>query len=228
MRLWGEIFASSHLDLIHSSNSYHNHIHSAEAIFSAAIFLETEFNQEMVTKYAPYLLFAMMCHDIEHNGSYNKKPYELEILAVKAMKRISNSKEMVYHWNKEIKLEYGNIERFQRIVSRIILGTEFTIGLRKNIKSYLKNNKNPFVRLNLLANESDIFIAVLEKYGFDKGLILAEEQKKPELSTIEGRLYFLEHLAKYNSEASEKLGIKKHIYEQIKILKNEDTKRLKI
>ncbi len=100
------------------------------------------------------------------------------------------------------------------------MGTEFKIGVQANLKAYEHNDKNnPFVRLNTLANEADIFVSVLQLYGSEKGFLLAEEQNMPSLATEQGRMFFLENLAKYTSEASKKLGIQEHITEQVKTSK---------
>lgn len=91
-REFGEMFAQSHPDLTYSPNAYHNQIHSAEAIFSAAIFVKEDLNSKELDKYAPYLLFGMMCHDIEHNGGHNKQPYELEKISCSIYERTFKSK----------------------------------------------------------------------------------------------------------------------------------------
>lgn len=219
-REFGEKFAKSHPDLTYSPNAYHNQIHSAEAIFSAAIFAKEEFNSKELDKYAPYLLFGMMCHDIEHNGGHNKQPYELEKLAVQSMKEHLNQKEMKTFWENNLQEDYGKLSHFQRRIARLILGTEFKVGVQANLKAYESNDKdNPFVRLNTLANEADIFVSVLQLYGSEKGFLLAEEQNMPSLATEQGRMFFLENLAKYTSDASKKLGIQEHISEQVKTSK---------
>lgn len=220
-RDFGKFFTESIKDLQYSPNAYHNQIHSAEAIFSSAILLKDEFNNKELQQYAPYLVFAMMLHDIEHNGGHNHFPYELEKLVVNTMKKVLNTPEVKNYYNSYLSSEFGSLLRFQRRIERIILGTEFKVGVAKNVQAYQHNtNNNPFVKLNTLANEADIFISVRHDLGIEKGELLAVEQNDPNLATQQGRLYFLEHLVHYVSNASKKLGMQSYLQEQIIDLKN--------
>lgn len=136
------------------------------------------------------------------------------------MKEHLNQKEMKTFWENNLQEDYGKLSHFQRRIARLILGTEFKVGVQANLKAYESNDKNnPFVRLNTLANEADIFVSVLQLYGSEKGFLLAEEQNMPSLATEQGRMFFLENLAKYTSDASKKLGIQEHITEQVKTSK---------
>lgn len=245
-RKFGEMFIVSQPDLNYSPNAYHNQIHSAEAIFSAAILIKEEFEQQEQILYAPYLLFGMMCHDISHNGSHNTFPYELENLAVNAMKKQLNTKDIQSYWNTYLQSDFGSLHRFQRRIKRLILGTDFKIGIEKNIQAYEKyintngkdnynkinkdNNNymqdnqhriknNPFISINTLANEADIFVSIMNDFGKEKGLLLSVEQNQPQIATKEGQLFFLEHLARYVSYSSKKLGIPDYINKQIKMIK---------
>lgn len=220
-RDFGKFFTESIKDLQYSPNAYHNQIHSAEAIFSSAILLKEEFNNKELQQYAPYLVFAMMLHDIEHNGGHNHFPYELEKLAVNTMKKVLNTPEVKNYYNSYLSSEFGSLLRFQRRIERIVLGTEFKVGVAKNVQAYQHNtNNNPFVKLNTLANEADIFISVRHDLGIEKGELLAVEQNEPNLATQQGRLYFLEHLVHYVSNASKKLGMQSYLEQQIIDLKN--------
>lgn len=220
-RNFANFFIKSIEDLQFSPNDYHNQIHSAEAIFSSAILIKEELTKEEIFYFAPYLLFAMMCHDIEHNGSHNRKPYELEKLAIETVKKQFKSLFVQVYWENHFYNDYGSLLFFQRKVERIILGTDFKTGFQKNIKAYQKNYSNSvFVRLNTLANEADIFVSIMEELGHEKGLLLAKEQQQPYLASHEGRLFFLENLAKYTSIASKKLGIQDYLNIQIQKLKN--------
>lgn len=230
-REFGKFFTDRIKDLQTSPNAYHNQIHSAEAIFSSAILLKEEFNEQQLQQYAPYLVFAMMLHDIEHNGGNNIKPYELEKLAVNSMKKVLNSNEVKNYYNTHLAQNFGNLLRFERRIERIILGTEFKVGVAKNVKAYQNNlDNNPFVKLNTLANEADIFVSIRHDLGIEKGELLALEQNQPNLASNQGRLFFLEHLVHYVSNASKKLGIEQYLQEQIFELKNtinKPTKKLK-
>lgn len=220
-RNFAKFFITSIKDLQSSPNAYHNQVHSAEAIFSSAILIKEELNKEQVIHYAPYLLFAMMCHDIEHNGGHNTTPYELEKLAIKTVKKQFESLFIKNYWNKYFYQKYGSLLHFQRKIERIILGTDFKIGVEKNVIAYKKNySNNIFVRLNTLANEADIFVSIMDELGNEKGLLLAQEQKQPQLATQQGRIFFLEHLAHYVSIASKKLGVQDYLNSQIHKLKN--------
>lgn len=223
-RDFGKFFTENISDLKYSPNAYHNQIHSAEAIFASAILLKEEFNEKELQQYAPYLLVAMMLHDIEHNGGHNTTPYELEKKAVSAMKKVLHSEEVTTYWNYHLAKEFGSLLRFGRRIERIILGTEFKVGVSKNVKAYQNNiNDNNFVKLNTLANEADIFLSVRHDTGVEKGQLLAVEQNDPSLSSIKGRLYFLEHLVHYVSNASQKLVMERYLQQQILDLKNTTT-----
>lgn len=233
-RKLGEMFIVSQPDLNYSPNAYHNQTHSAEAIFSAAILIKEEFEQPEQILYAPYILFGMMCHDISHNGSHNTFPYELEILAVKAMKKQLNTQDMQSYWNNYLQSDFGSLNRFKRRIQRLILGTDFKIGIEKNLQSYEKNinvknnyvnerhhriKNNPFTSINTLANEADIFVSIMNEFGKEKGVLLSIEQNQPQIATKEGQLFFLEHLARYVSKSSKKLGVQEHINNQIEMIK---------
>lgn len=218
-RKFGELFIQQQPDLNFSSNAYHNHIHSAEVIFSSAILIKEEFKESEYTHYAPYLLFAMMCHDINHNGSHNQFPYELENLAIQSVKKALNQEIFINYWNHYLQNEFGSFTRFQKRIERIILGTDFKFGIEKNIVSYQKNIKNnPFVRLNTLANEADILVSIIHSFGQEKGSLLSIEQNNPQVATKEGQLFFLKHLARYVSNASKSLQINNYILKQIEAL----------
>lgn len=220
-RKFGKFFTDSIPDLQYSQNAYHNQIHSAEAVFASAILLKEEFNEKELSHYAPYLVFAMMLHDIEHNGGHNTKPYELEKLAVNTMKKVLHSENVKTYYNTYLKAEFGSLLRFERRIARIILGTEFKVGVAKNIKAYMNNdNNNNFTKLNMLANEADIFLSVRADFGIDKGQLLAIEQNQPNIATEQGRLFFLEHLVNYVSDASQKLGMQTYLKQEILDLKN--------
>lgn len=214
-RIFGEKFAKSHPDLNYSPNAYHNQIHSAEAIFASSILVKEEFTKEHLHHYSPYLLFGMMCHDIAHNGKTNQYPYELEKKAVQSMKEHLNTPEFESLWKNNFEKNYGDFSHFQRRLTRLILGTEFKVGVEANVQDYEKNKNEPFNKINMLANEADIFVSVNEYFGNEKGMLLSEEQKMPALATEKGRMFFLEHLAKYKSDASKKLGVQEHINYQI-------------
>lgn len=220
-REFAQFFISSLKDLQFSPNAYHNQVHSAEAIFSAAILLKEEFEPNEIPIYAPYLLFAMMCHDIQHNGGHNTTPYELEKMAVNAMKKVLNQDCVKLYWQNHFMQNFGKICHFQRKVERIILGTEFNVGVGKNVVAYLANkNNNHFVKLNMLANEADIFVSIMNNIGQEKGQLLSVEQNQPQLASSQSRLYFLENLAHYVSKASQKLAIEQYLNHQINELKN--------
>lgn len=219
-REFGEMFIASQPDLTYSPNAYHNQIHAAEAIFSAAILIKEEFNSEECLHYAPYLLFGMMCHDIAHNGSHNIVDYELENMAVKSMKKSLKTLDFQSYWSDNFQEEFGSLSRFQKRIQRLILGTEFNVGIKKNVKTYTHNIENsPFVRINTLANEADIFVSIMNHFSKEKGLLLSIEQKAPTIATKEGQLFFLEHLAYYVSNASQKLGIHNYLSQQIESIK---------
>lgn len=219
-RKFALFFINSLKDLQSSPNAYHNQIHSAEAIFSSALLIKEELSEAEVLHYAPYLLFAMMCHDIEHTGGHNQTPYELEKLAVNSVKQQLKSIFVQTYWEDNFLQQYGSLLHFQRKIERIILGTDFKFGVQKNIKAYQNNSSNNiFIRLNTLANEADIFVSIMDELGNEKGLLLAQEQKQPQLATQQGRLFFLENLVHYVSIASQKLAIQDYLKNQIHYLK---------
>lgn len=223
----GQLFVEHLKDLQFSPNSYHNQFHSAEAVLSAAYLIKSEFNSSTTLQYyAPILLFSMLCHDIEHNGSHNTYPYELEQKAVYAIKQCyEKTSQIQYVWDKLIPL-YGLWNQFLPIVEHIILGTDFKSGPIENSKNYqliehnnFNNHTDNLKRLNMLANEADILLSVLSPTGIARGILLAEEQNQTQISSWAGRLFFLEKLVTYTSQASKQLDIQENIEQQIQNIK---------
>lgn len=221
---WGELF-SSHPDLQYSPNAYHNHYHAAEAVISAAVLLKEEFNDNhnTLSYYGPILLFSMLCHDLEHSGGHNNYPYELEEKSYLSILQFFNKNNTLNNfWNEHLLPYYGQWDSFNTIIKEIILGTEFTHNPQINAKNYLNSShhviytKNNILNtLKLLANEADILPSCLKYIGEERGIKLSLEQNNPKISSNEGRLYFLSHLANYHSKASQILHIKEYIHQQI-------------
>lgn len=236
--LLGQLFIEQLKDLQFSSNAYHNQFHSAEAVLSSAYLIKAEFNSKLnlsdtLQYYAPILLFSMLCHDIEHNGSHNTYPYELEQKAIQAIKQCYESTSPIQHvWN-NLAPFYGQWNDFVAIIETIILGTDFKFGPIENSKNYQLIKDNSFNnslenlnRIKMLANEADILLSVLSPTGIVRGILLAEEQKQPQICSWAGRLFFLNKLVTYTSQASLDLGVQEHIEQQIQYMQSITTDAL--
>ena len=207
----------SHPDLQNSDNAYHNHFHTSEAIISGAYLAKAEFDNS--SHYGPILLFAMMGHDIAHNGGNNTYDYELEIKAVSSMEKfVSENPQIEKFWNKNFAKEYGSWENFSDTVSGIILNTDFKTGPRENSSNY--KHGNSITQLKMLANEADILPSCISTLGPERGVMLGVEQNNPAVGSWKAREFFLDKLAVYASEASTKLEIPRHIKAQIKSIQS--------
>ena len=216
-REWGHKFAH-HPDLKHSSLTYHNHFHSAEAVLCAAWLGVAEFGIESI--YPGMLMFAMLCHDIAHTGKHNEYDYHLEAQAVASMRTFLNE-DMKNYWEHNLRKRYGEIERFLDEIETIILGTDFKNGPKHNQQNYrqAENSENyPLYQLCMLANEADILPSVIIATGVQRGQWLAQETGNPGLATWQGRVYFLRELATFESRASRVLSVPEHIVEQLHVI----------
>lgn len=216
----------NHEDLKHTTNSYHNNYHAAEAIISSSYLMKNEMNKENAMQYGPILFVAMMFHDVAHTGGVNNYEYELEIKAINSMKAYFNDHQSIKnYWNINLEKQYFDFNKFIEVLEKIILETEFKVGVKNNIVQY-KENPNIENKLKLLANESDILISCTSILGPERSVMLQVEQKQENLCNWNSRLYFLENLVKFESKASLELGIKQHIMEQVAAIKAVTTSKL--
>jgi hypothetical protein len=211
---------SNHPDLVNSENPYHNHIHSADAIISASFLAKEEFEGQSLKNNGAMLLFSMMLHDIQHNGGHNEFDYQLEKAAVSSIHSYMDSNpELREYWQDNLEKEYGTWNSFVKKVESVILGTDFKNGPTVNLKNYEKNPLD-LNKIKLLANEADILASCTSDLGPKLGLALSQEQNNPGIASWKGREFFMEKLAKFGSVASEKIGIKKHISEQLDVIRS--------
>lgn len=208
----------NHPDLIQSSNAYHNHLHSADAIISASFLAKEEFSSQELKVNGSLLLFAMMCHDIAHNGGHNNFEYELEIAAVNSMNNyVIIHPELLNYWNNNLKDAYGEWHTFSQKLESVILGTDFKNGPITNLKNYEQNPIN-INKVRLLATEADILPSCTSTLGPALGLLLAQEQNNPNIGTWQGREFFIKNLVKFGTLASKRCGIQEHIDIQIEVI----------
>lgn len=209
-------------NLLKNENAYHNEIHAADAVICAATLLKEEFSLEELKTNGPILLLAMLFHDISHNGKNNEYDYQLEQEAIKTLNLFINKNlNLNIFWEKKLKINYGELKEFFGYINEIILGTDFKNGPIENIKNY-NNNNNGLIKINklkMLANEADILPSCISSLGPELGLKLAKEQHNVNISSWKHREYFLEKLAIFGSNASNRIGIQSHIDNQLKTIK---------
>lgn len=209
---------SNHPDLIHSENKYHNQVHSADAIVGASFLAKEEFSEKELKINGSILIFAMMCHDIAHNGKHNNFDYELEKAAVSSFQSyIKNNPDMLTYWSQNLERQYGSWENFEKKIEAVILGTDFKNGPVVNLKNYKEDCIN-LNKIKLLANEADILPSCTSNLGPQLGLLLSQEQNNPGVGSWKGREFFLANLAKFGSTASQAVGIQSHIDAQLAVI----------
>lgn len=215
-RGFGELFFNLP-DLVFNKNAYHNQYHSAEAVLSASVLLNYEFEQIQRKLIGPFLLFSMLCHDVAHTGEHNNFNYELEQKAVNEISHyIEENRDILIYWKKNMQDVYGPWSLFFDTIKSIILGTDFKVGPLKNSKKYKLGNYKS--QLKMLANEADILASCLSSLGPQRGALLALEQNDSKIGTWGGRCYFLKNLALYKSVSSQRLNINLHIKNQISVI----------
>lgn len=199
-------------------NPYHNAVHTAQVMWSGNI-LASEVGIEDKNKWLPKFILALMFHDINHNGKFNAFPYQLEIIAGETFETyLLEEKHLKTLWIENATSEDGDLKNLIGFVKRLIMGTEVSTDVPKNIKDYEENKNHTLLQtLLVLAQEADVLPSALPRVGKKNGELLAVEWNNPKVASDSGRLGFL-NMIKYVSDAAKTLEIPKMIQVQKEVL----------
>jgi len=192
--------------------SYHNQSHFREVCLSMALLLgtqsvifpsSTEESPWKVSNHESWiLLLSAICHDLGHDGSTNKYPFELE----------KRSVGLFQEFLEEIPLTLFERKEMVNSIEPIILATDpkYFPTLIDKFNPESRPNRSDY--LSMLMVEADLLASVLPNKGKILGERLADEWRlsNPEAATSvktnKGRLYFLQHIH-FISPQSKALGV---------------------
>lgn len=192
-------------------NPYHNGVHTAQVMWCGSILAPKKMLEDN-PHWFPKFMLALMFHDVSHNGKTNVFQYQLEILAGEAFEAHLNKESKLRNiWEANFYQDYGEWQEMIEFVKRLILGTEVTTDVPKNIKDYEASEKHNLLQVLLvLAQEADVLPSALPNIGRKNGELLAKEWSNPAVSSDNGRLGFL-NMIKYVSKSAKALGIQEMI-----------------
>lgn len=192
--------------------SYHNQDHFKDVCLSISLLLraQTEIassldqaaSWKVSDQEAWSLLLCAVCHDLGHDGSVNKHPFELEKRSIELVQEFLEKSSLTLFERKEI---IGTIEP-------IILATDPRYLPTLLDKFITGNNLQRSDYLSMLMVEADLLASTLPNRGKILSERLSEEWQltNPDaaasVKTKKGRLYFLEHI-RFISPQSHALGI---------------------
>jgi hypothetical protein len=192
--------------------SYHNQDHFKDVCLSISLLLraQTEIassldqaaSWKVSDQEAWSLLLCGVCHDLGHDGSVNKHPFELEKRSIELVQEFLEKSSLTLFERKEI---IGTIEP-------IILATDPRYLPTLLHKFITGNNLQRSDYLSMLMVEADLLASTLPNKGKILSERLSEEWRltNPDASvsvkTKKGRLYFLEHI-RFISPHSSVLGM---------------------
>lgn len=185
--------------------TYHNREHIHDVLISWAFLCATG-QTELDSDCQLTVMTAMIGHDLCHDGTFNKHPYQLEKQAWRDIAPLLQ--------------RAGVAERKQRVIMAIVLATDPHRYRRLSagpIDTTLRRGMS-------LAVDADLFASILPRNGFAAGNRLASESRKAgmganagRLATLEGRSAFLRSLPRLSS-AMKSCGMEVLINHQIKVI----------
>lgn len=199
-------------------NEYHNAVHTAQVMWCGN-FLAPKKMLEQDKRWFPKFILALMFHDLGHTGKHNTFKYELELLACDRFDIFLNAnKKFKMLWDHYLEHENGDWKEMIEFVKRLIIGTEVTVDVPKNIEDYESTSEHTLLQVLLvLMQEADVLPSALPNVGKVNSEKLALEWNNPNVSSQQGRLSFLK-MIKYVSKSAKSLGIPEMINIQIKEL----------
>jgi len=192
--------------------SYHNQNHFKDVCLSMTLLLRAQTEivpllaQSSPWKFSDHeawiLLLCAVCHDLGHDGSVNKHPFDLEKKSVELVQNFLEKSSLTLFEGKEI----------ISAIEPIILATDPRYLPTLLDKIISEDNLQRSDYLSMLMIEADLLASALPNKGKILGERLSEEWQltNPEaavsVKTDKGRLYFLEHI-RFISPQSHALGI---------------------
>jgi len=192
--------------------SYHNQNHFKDVCLSMTLLLRAQTEiVPLLAQSSPWkfsdqeawiLLLCAVCHDLGHDGSVNKHPFDLEKKSVELVQNFLEKSSLTLFEGKEI----------ISAIEPIILATDPRYLPTLLDKIISEDNLQRSDYLSMLMIEADLLASALPNKGKILGERLSEEWQltNPEaavsVKTDKGRLYFLEHI-RFISPQSQALGI---------------------
>lgn len=192
--------------------SYHNQNHFKDVCLSMTLLLRAQTEiVPLLAQSSPWkfsdqeawiLLLCAVCHDLGHDGSVNKHPFDLEKKSVELVQNFLEKSSLTLFEGKEI----------ISAIEPIILATDPRYLPTLLDKIISEDNLQRSDYLSMLMIEADLLASALPNKGKILGERLSEEWQltNPEaavsVKTDKGRLYFLEHI-RFISPQSHALGI---------------------
>ena len=217
----------SHYDnLGHSEPAYHSRKHFQDVCLAITVLLDQPIKQDQRSDFhnlweisreeAWILLFCAIAHDLGHDGSINKTPFQLEKSSIERTRLFLSQSTVTSAAVRELLAQQ---------IEAIILATDPSF-LSALLAKFNNPSANPTKTdcLSMLMVESDLLASALPVRGKILGKLLGREWESidPEaaaaVTSNQGRLKFLEHI-RFLSPHAIMLGmedIRQHSIEQLK------------
>lgn len=203
--------------------SYHNYIHTAEAMASMYEMAKIEFENVSdetlklagVSSKNELIVLAvatMAGHDLYHDGKDKalvNPTTDLEAKSAHASRKLADSNNLDY--------------KAAELIKYSIQATQVDESIsNKNIENYKRAPNNPIYAIAQMATEADLAGSISSKFGVQKGLMLSDEVRKAGnenmalgLASFNGRKFFLESLCKIHSKGGLASGLESERLAQV-------------
>lgn len=191
--------------------AYHNRLHVADVLASGAMLLRQQ--RRLENKAAGWLddcestcLLALLVHDVGHDGRINQTPWENE----------KNSAAIFRHRLAQIGMDTSLIDTIEALV--MLTEPAEAVALHRS-QGHARAGSLEW--MGLIVTEADILASALPCPGDALTEALSIEwsthspDKSRHLLSPQGRLGFLRHAANFSTQASQRLGMRRVVQQQI-------------
>lgn len=180
-----EIEADSASNSLYVEPHYHNRLHFADVLTTVTLqaAIESEHSKLIDTQWQTALILIAIAHDYQHPGRINRYGAEIEQLSVDALRPYLHTHAVPNKW----------IER----IERVILVSDFSLVSKNHDRVAGEAFSWNIDWVTVLINEADVMASVLEEFGSELGVALANEWALASIpthrsvATEKGRLEFL-------------------------------------
>lgn len=195
-----EIEADSANNSLYAEPHYHNRLHFADVLTTVTLqaAIESEHSKLIDTQWQTALILIAIAHDFQHPGRINRYGAEIEQLSVDALRPHLHTHAVPDKW----------IER----IERVILASDFSLVSKNHDRVAGKAFSWNIDWVTVLMNEADVMASVLEEFGCELGVALANEwalasvPMHSSVATKQGRLDFLASTI-FSSHSATVLGV---------------------
>jgi len=204
--------------------AYHSRLHTALALVSLTALIVSQrklsgSDQRSISETEYLLMVTMLSHDIGHPGGRNSFPEEIEKTTIDIIRPVLET----------FDVSSSDRERIEAIILRTDpRHVPSTHDIARTKAFDIEDN----VWQCALIQEADVMASALPEFGSFLTGLLAEEWEKfdrelaRQLTSLEGRVGFLERGALFSSPASYALGVPDAIEQQLKLCRTSLVNRL--